>query len=225
MKLNKVCFIRSKQKILNNLSDEWPDQGVVILLGANGAGKSTLLQVLAGITQPGSGEVDKNGLNGCFMMPEPAKFYPSLSVGEQLLFVAKQFHKNYSEQQLKSILSSWQLTDHENKLTKHLSLGYRQRLSLAQLEASDADLLLLDEPMNGMDPAVMQIFQEKVAQWRNNKLVVMATHVMQEVQELADWVVIMERGTILHSAAVESDSDLKELYHKVIKHHSTGTMS
>lgn len=216
MKLNKVCFLRSKQKILDQLHAEWPDAGLVVLLGANGAGKSSLLNILAGVDVPDSGQVLMRPNLTKFLMPEPAKFYPNLTVSEQLALVAHISNQQMTKATMQALLSDWQLTAMADKLTQHLSLGYRQRLSLAQLELSAADVLLMDEPMNGMDPKVMSVFKEKIMDWKTDKSIIMATHILHEAESMADWVVVMEQGRIIHSAENDQTQSFHEIYQQAI---------
>lgn len=219
MKLNKLCLNRANQKILDELTAEWPGSGVVVLLGANGAGKSTLLNMIAGTEVPDSGSIELTYKTTKFIMPEPARFYPHLTVREQLLVVSGLCQQKYDTEQIDTLLEHWQLTSVSDKLTQHLSLGFRQRLSLAQLEASQAGVLLLDEPMNGMDPEIMRVFKEKVLQWKQDKLLIMATHVLHEAQQLADWVVVMERGRIIMSEAYQPGMVFHEIYQQAIDNH------
>ncbi|MCX7555202.1 ABC transporter ATP-binding protein [Marinicella sp. S1101] len=214
MKLKALCLNRSKHKILSNLSLSLPNPGLTALIGANGAGKSSLLRVLAGLSQASSGSINFAGLRHVFLLPEPASFYPQLTVNEQLSFVADLF--GASANQVNQAINLWQLDEQHKKLTKHLSLGYRQRLSLAQLTVTDADLLLMDEPMNGMDPAVMDVFQQQINQWRKSKVILMATHIIHEAQAMADWVVVMHQGQVLYSAAYKGE-DLNELYRNLLQ--------
>ncbi len=220
LKLNKLCLSRSKQKILHGVDVEFPTPGVTVLLGANGAGKSSLLNVLAGISLPDSGEVIRTDLSDSFLMPEPASFYPHLTVSEQLRFVGEQFD-SLEKDWVSAVMSAWQLNSEANKLTSHLSLGYRQRLSLAQLAVADAELLLLDEPMNGMDPAIMELFKEQMHIWKQNKTVVMATHIMHEAQNMADWVVVMHQGHVIKSVAYDHQVSFNELYQTAISEYQT----
>lgn len=214
LKLKALCLERSNHKILSNLSLSLPNPGLTALIGANGAGKSSLLKVLAGLSQASSGSIDFAALDQVFLLPEPANFYPNLTVKEQLSFVAELFGAGAND--VNQAIDLWQLAEQSNKLTKHLSLGYRQRLSLAQLTVSDADLLLMDEPMNGMDPAVMAVFQQQIKHWRKSKVVLMATHIMHEAQSMADWVVVMHQGQVLHSAAYHGE-DFHELYRSLLQ--------
>lgn len=219
LKLNALSLSAYVQKILADVTIDLPNPGVTVLLGANGAGKSSLLNVMAGIISPSSGEFNQHDIRTVAYMPEPASFYAHLTVREQLGFIAHLYAA--SEASVDQVIELWQLSDQENKLTKHLSLGYRQRLSLAQLSLADADLLLLDEPMNGMDPEVMAVFKQQVSHWRENKAVVMATHVMHEAAQLTDWVVVMQRGEVVYSAPYQNEN-MNELYQQAIdSHHNT----
>lgn len=217
MKLNKLCLSRSKQKILHELTVELPPSGVTVLLGANGAGKSTLLSVLAGISQADSGIIALGGVKDVFLMPEPAAFYPQLTVKEQLMFVTKLFHSTDLDNRVAQAIETWKLDDVSNQLTQHLSLGFRQRLSLAQLMVSNAGLLLLDEPMNGMDPELLMTFKAQINHWKKAKSIIMATHIMHEAQELADWVVVMNQGQIIYSAAYTNEGSFHDIYQQAMQ--------
>ncbi|WP_162846843.1 ATP-binding cassette domain-containing protein [Marinicella litoralis] len=222
MKLNKLCFTRSGQKILDQIEDDWPSTGVVVLLGANGAGKSTLLDVIAGIKKADSGELILQQSHSKFLMPEPAAFYPYLTVKEQLNFIADMFVNVQPDLQVENAMEVWQLHPVADKLTKNLSLGFRQRLSLAQLALSNADILLLDEPMNGMDPEILSVFKEQVLTWKKTKSVIMATHIMHEAQILADWVVVMFQGKIIRSHAYSEEISFHQIYQKAIDDYHLG---
>jgi len=214
MKINQLCLTRSGQEILQQMSADIPDTGVVVLLGANGAGKSTLLEVMAGLLQPDRGEVQGLHTLSRYLLPEPAVFYPYLTVREQLQFVAWQMQRGAID--LAPVLQRWGLSAMAGRLTRQLSLGYRQRLSLAQLDVSAAAVLLMDEPMNGMDPQVMTDFQHQVMQWKADKLIVIATHIMQEIEALADWVVVMHQGQLITSRAHDPKLGFQTLYQQAV---------
>ncbi len=219
MKLNQLLLKRSGQIILNDIEDSWPEQGVVVLLGANGAGKSTLLEVISGVKEADSGDVILSSEKKSFLMPEPASFYPYLSVREQLSFVDGLIEKEVKQKKIDEVMGVWQLTQVADKLTKHLSLGFRQRLSLAQLSLSESDILLLDEPMNGMDPEIMSVFKSQISSWKKTKLIIMATHIMHEAQLLADWVVVMYQGQIVRSEPYKNQKGFHEIYQEAIDDH------
>ncbi len=217
MKLKQLCVIRSGQKLLQNLTLDLPSTGVTVLLGANGAGKSTLLNVISGISEFESGEIVNIEQTSVCLMPEPAVFYPQLTVKEQLSFVAGIFNHSGDSNLLDSALELWQLQAVSSQLTRHLSLGYRQRLSLAQMTVSGAGLWLLDEPMNGMDPEVMGVFKQQIQNLKSSKAIIMATHIMHEAQDLADWVVVMHQGKAIYSEAYDNNTSFHDLYQQAIK--------
>jgi len=220
MKLKQLCLSRSKQMILRNLNAEFPSTGVTVLLGANGAGKSSLLNVIAGVSTLDSGEVEKNDSTSVCLMPEPAVFYPHLTVREQLNFLAELFNNKKDQNLIEVALDVWQLEAVKDKLTQHLSLGYRQRLSLAQLMVSQAGIWLLDEPMNGMDPEVLSVFKMQIQAMKKSKTIIMATHIMHEAQELADWVAVMHNGQIIYSEPYDNAITFHDLYQKAIQTHN-----
>lgn len=214
MKINQLCLSRSGQEILQNITVELPDTGVVVLLGANGAGKSSLLQVMAGLLSPDSGQLNFSPDHSCYLLPEPAVFYPYLSVKEQLQFVAQQMR--VAAVDIEPVMERWGLTAMANRLTRHLSLGFRQRLSLAQLDVSAASMLLMDEPLNGMDPQVMQAFMQQVQAWKTQKSIIMATHIMQDMESLADWVVVMHQGELVTLRRHTDGDSFHNIYNQAI---------
>ena len=131
MKINQLCLSRSGQEILQHIQADLPDQGVIVLLGANGAGKSSLLEVLAGLIEPDQGDIRGLPASSRYLLPEPAVFYPYLTVVEQLQFVAWQMQRGSAD--LTPVLQRWGLNEQARRLTRQLSLGYRQRRSLARL--------------------------------------------------------------------------------------------
>lgn len=217
MILKQLFLSRSKQMILHDLNINLPSTGVTVLLGANGAGKSTLLSVLAGISELDSGSVQLSDNTRVCLMSEPAVFYPQLTVSEQLSFVAKLYNQKIDPSQIEAALQLWQLQAVQNKLTQHLSLGFRQRLSLAQLTVSGAELWLLDEPMNGMDPEILSVFKAQIRALKTAKGIIMATHIMHEAQDLADWVVVMHQGRAIYSKAYDHQAAFHDIYQKAMQ--------
>jgi len=197
IKVQNLTLRRQGRVLIDDLNVSFPANGLVALLGANGAGKSTLLRVLAGVSKASEGSLYCANELTIGWMPEPARFYRQLSVEEQLLLQADLLALSDPEQAVHKVLTEWRLDAVRNQRTEHLSLGYRQRLSLAQALLAPVDVLLLDEPMNGMDPELMQQFKHFLADFKQHKLVLMATHLMAEVSELTDRVTVMHQGQLL----------------------------
>ncbi|KAA3641671.1 MAG: ABC transporter ATP-binding protein [Proteobacteria bacterium] len=197
IRMNNLTLQRQGHCLINDINLQLPASGLVVILGANGAGKSSLLRLLAGVSTETSGQVEFPDDLQIGWMAEPARFYRQLSVLEHLRLQADLLDLANSEQAVQRVLDTWGLKMVENQLTDHLSLGYRQRLSLAGALLAPVDVLLLDEPMNGMDPDLMQQFKAFLADFKQHKLVVMATHLMAEVGALTDWAIVMHQGRIL----------------------------
>ena len=197
IKLQNLTVRRHGRVLIENINATLPKAGLVVLLGANGAGKSSLLRLLAGVSAASKGQLYVPSDLSIGWMPEPARFYRHLTVIEQLKLQADLLNIRSADQAVQRVLCAWDLKPVSHQLTHHLSLGYRQRLSLAQAVLAPVDVLLLDEPMNGMDPDLMQQFKAFIAQFKLHKLVLMATHLMAEVSELTDWAMVMHQGQVL----------------------------
>lgn len=215
-----LTFKKHNQAILDQLDIAIPDQAITVLLGANGAGKSTLIQVLSGLLANHSGELLwlKSGKppegHRIAYVSEPAVFYPHLTTEEQLLFHAGS-HK-LLPRNAEQALAQWNLSAVAKKKTGQLSLGYRQRLALAQAFMLRPRLLLLDEPMNGMDPELMDLFKQEVTNIKPHCCVVMASHLLHLMDDWVDHVVVMAQGRVLSQQAVVDDKSLYQVYQETL---------
>lgn len=197
IKLRGLTLRRGRRSVLDELNVSFPRAGLVALLGGNGAGKSSLLRILAGVSEATSGTVNQSGELRLGWMAEPARFYLQLTVKEQLLLQADLLALPEPVKVVNQLMNQWQLERVSQFRTEHLSLGYRQRLSLAQALMGPVDVLLLDEPMNGMDPELMQQFKTFLADIKQHKLVILATHLMAEISDLTDWALVLHQGRLL----------------------------
>lgn len=195
--LENVCWRRNGRNLLHEIELFLPDHGLVLLLGANGAGKSSLLKILAGVSQVSSGKIHSQDMARVGWMPEPARFYDYLTVREHMFLQADLLALNNPETSVNTLMEQWQLMEVNDYLAKHLSLGYRQRLSLAMALLGQPKVLLLDEPMNGMDPSLLQHFKAFLADIKKHTLVLMATHLLAEASDLADHCIVMHQGALL----------------------------
>ncbi len=220
----KLTLKKQNQLILDQVNLSLADQSITVLLGANGAGKSTLLRVLSGLYSIDSGVIDwhKKGASPnphrVAYVSEPAVFYPHLTVEEQLLFHAGS-HK-LLPMNAEQALAQWGLSDVAKKKTNHLSLGYRQRLALAQALMQRPRLLLLDEPMNGMDPELMSLFKSEVIKIKQHCCVVMASHLLHMMDDWVDDVVVMAQGRVVSQETKHPDKNLYQMYQECIDRNS-----
>jgi ABC-type multidrug transport system ATPase subunit len=180
------------------------------LLGPNGSGKTTLLAILLDVLHPSGGSFTWfDGAEGEYVrnrigaLLETPNFYPYLNADQNLSLVAS--IKRVSNPPLDSLLDLVQLKDRRRSPYKTYSLGMKQRLALAACLVGDPDVLILDEPTNGLDPEgmveVRHIIQKIAAQ---GKTILFASHILDEVEKICSHVAIIKKGKLLATGAIGS---------------------
>lgn len=186
------------------------DKGQILgFLGPNGAGKSTTMNIITGYISTTEGTVTVNGLD-IFEEPEEVKrmigylpefppLYPDLTVLEYLNFVAelKKVKRSERKQMVDDIMLDTKISDVKNRLIKHLSKGYRQRVGLAQAIMGYPELIILDEPTVGLDPKQIIEIRELIRNLSKNHTVILSSHIMQEVSAVCDSVMIIDKGKMI----------------------------
>ena len=196
------------------------------LIGPNGAGKTTLLRMLASAEEPTTGEIY---INGCPLLrdrsnptlkqhigylPDDFPLYDDLTVWDYLDYFARLYNLRQPRrrERIYAVLELVQLTNKRNSLISTLSRGMKQRLSLGRTIIHEPLLLLLDEPVSGLDPIARSQFREIIkAVQQAGMTVVISSHVLSDLAELCTWVGIMELGYLVESAP------LQELYKRLGK--------
>lgn len=194
------------------------------LIGPNGAGKTTLLRMLAAAEEPTTGEIYINGdrllrdrshpilKQRIGFLPDDFPLYDDLTVWDYLDYFARLYNLQQPRrrERINSVLELVQLTNKRNSLISTLSRGMKQRLSLARTIIHEPLLLLLDEPVSGLDPIARMQFREIIkALQEAGMTVVISSHVLSDLAELCSWVGIMELGYLVESAP------LQELYKRL----------
>ena len=188
--------------------------GIYALLGPNGSGKTTLMNILAGLLKPSGGEVlycgeaiGKSGLayrSKVGYMPQYPAMYPNFAVKEFLLYIAE-LKKLPPEREgdIDYLLERVELSDVPNRKISALSGGMKQRLSLCTAVLGDPEILILDEPTAGLDPKQRVALREFISEISANRMVIWATHIVSDVESIADEVIFMKKGeaSILESGA------------------------
>jgi len=191
------------QLALNNVSFDLPRGKIVALVGPNGSGKSTILKLTAGLVHPSQGSVTVNGKTAerriaaeVAYLSELDVLYPFFTVAETIKFNAGLF-ADFDEQKALEILSFMQLEP--NKKVKHLSKGNRGRLKILLALSRRAPLILMDEPLAGLDPVVRDSIIKSMISYLDLKeqTVFMSTHEVSEVEPLLDMVVSVNGGRIM----------------------------
>ena len=198
-------------------------------LGPNGAGKSTTMNIMTGYLGATEGEVLING-HDILKEPEEAKkqigylpelppLYMEMTVREYLEFVAelKGIAKNKREESINEVEKMVKIWEVENRLIRNLSKGYRQRVGLAQAVLGFPEIIILDEPSVGLDPKQIIEIRELIRQLATKHTVILSSHILAEVREVCDYILIISKGKLVASDTPENlernlgDSDLIEI--------------
>ena len=209
------------QQVLKDINLEIPAGQVLGLLGPNGAGKSTLMKILIGLWKADSGSVSVPPRIG--YLPENNPLYEEMYVTEYLRFMAKMTNVKCQMTEVSDLISRVGLTPERHKHIRELSKGYRQRVGLAQALLGDPQLIILDEPTTGLDPNQLVEIRSLIRNLAKNPTtndqqpmtIILSTHIMQEVREMCDRVVILDHGTIRADQSIEQIADLEALFHEV----------
>ena len=196
------------QKVLNDVSLEIPAGQIVGLLGPNGAGKSTLMKILIGLWSADSGTVPSR----IGYLPENNPLYEEMYVTEYLQFMAKMTNDKCQMTNVDALIDKVGLTPERHKHIRELSKGYRQRVGLAQALLGDPELLILDEPTTGLDPNQLVEIRSLIRSLGKDRTVILSTHIMQEVREMCDRVVILDHGEIKADKPINEIIDLEQLF-------------
>ena len=200
------------QKVLNDVSLEIPAGQIVGLLGPNGAGKSTLMKILIGLWSADSGTVSAPSRIG--YLPENNPLYEEMYVTEYLQFMAKMTNDKCQMTNVDALIDKVGLTPECHKHIRELSKGYRQRVGLAQALLGDPELLILDEPTTGLDPNQLIEIRSLIRSLGKDRTVILSTHIMQEVREMCDRVVILDHGTVKADLPIDQIDNLETLFHE-----------
>lgn len=182
---------------------------IVGFLGPNGAGKSTTMNMITGYIAATEGEILINGIS---MSDEPEKakahigylpelppLYPDMRVREYLQFVAqlKKVKRAEREKHIETIMKQVKITDVSERLIKHLSKGYKQRVGLAGAMVGEPKILILDEPTVGLDPLQIIEIRELIKDLSKKHTVLLSSHIMQEISAVCDEIMIINNGKMI----------------------------
>ena len=192
-------------RVLNNISLELKKGEITGLLGVNGAGKSTLIRILAGYYDDWDGQISMNGLNYkknlkeikkiTGYLPENNPLYKEMYVEEYLKFIISLYRikvENYNE-----IIEKTGLSDVLKKKISTLSKGFKQRIGIACSIIHNPLLLLLDEPISGLDPLQLNEIRGLIKDLSKNKIILFSSHILQEIDLVCDKIIIINKGEII----------------------------
>lgn len=227
IKINNITKIYDDQKALDNVSFTVKEGEVVGLLGPNGAGKSTLMKILTCYIPPTEGEASICGHSiyddpiavrrEIGYLPEHNPLYLEMYVREFLRFTAGIYGIKNCNDRVEEMIELVGLTPESNKRIGQLSKGYRQRVGLAQALIHEPKVLILDEPTTGLDPNQLEEIRSVIKEAGKSKVVLLSTHIMQEVEAMCSRAIIINRGRLVSDDVLEhiTSQQLTEKFHKV----------
>jgi ABC-type multidrug transport system ATPase subunit len=232
VEIHQLSKNMKKKPLLKPLHYSLPKGKILALCGGNGAGKSTLIRLITGLIRPTTGYVKINGLTRkenkhdftkqFGYMPDDFTFQKSMTTKETIRFYARMNHikkKRYEE-----VLEEVGLLDRLNEKVGHFSKGMNQRLLLAQALLANPNLLILDEPTNGLDPYWVQQFCDLMVRAKDNgQTIIFSTHDLHVAERIADEVMFLKDGEMIHNGAIHQYLDIglyetfQQLYFKSVQ--------
>lgn len=216
IQVSNLSKIYGEQKAVDQISFTAEKGKITGFLGPNGAGKSTTMKIATGYIPPTDGEISVCGLDVVSeslatrkkigYLPEHNPLYLDMYVHEYLAFIgnANGLKGINLKSRIQAVIELCGLQREQNKLIGSLSKGYRQRVGLAQALIHDPEVLILDEPTTGLDPNQILEIRKVIKSISKEKTIIFSTHIMQEVQALCDWVVIINKGKIVANESMDS---------------------
>ena len=211
---------------VENINFEIEEGEIVGFLGPNGAGKSTTMNMITGFIEPTSGKIIVDGYDiskkprkakrQIGYMPEGVPLYSDLTVKEFVTYMAelKGVPRKEKKEKVQKALQETGLTDVQNKLTRNLSRGYKQRVSMAGALVSNPKVIILDEPTVGLDPKQVTEIRALIKELGKEHTVILSSHILSEVSQICNRVIIINNGKIV---AIDTPENLEK---KVVKDNS-----
>ena len=211
-----------KNLAVDGVSFTVPDGQVGILLGPNGAGKSTIIKSIAGLLRY-KGTIRIQGIPArqteakkvFAYVPEIPNMFEALTVREHIEYIRMAYSSDITDEEIEEVLKAFEMEDKQDKLGNELSKGMMQKVSICCALAVKPKVILLDEPMVGLDPAAIKMLKEVVLKLRDQGVTVLiSTHMLEMVEERWDVMFVMEKGQIIgsYTKSAAEGKDLDELF-------------
>ena len=207
LEVKNLTMSYGKREVLKDISFHLPAGKIVGLLGANGAGKTTIMNILTGYLKPIRGEVfiqeidmrknPRQAKGHIGYLPEVPPLYRDMRVQEYLLFAAGLKNIKEKKQETERVLEQVHLEDRKMDYIKKLSKGMQQRVGFAQALLGNPPVLLLDEPLTGLDPQESKHMRELLLALKREHCIIISSHILKEIEEMADEILILKDGQLV----------------------------
>lgn len=223
LETRSLCKTFKKQEAVKDISIKVPRNSIYGLLGPNGAGKSTLLKMITGMLRESSGEIlfdghkwSRKDLGEIGSLIEAAPLYENLTAKENLK--VRTTVLGVPDSRIEEVLKIVELENTGRKRAGQFSMGMKQRLGIAIALLNNPKLLILDEPTNGLDPFGIQELRELIRSFpKKNITVILSSHMLSEVEQIADHIGIISGGILAYQEKLEKDQDLEKLFMEIAK--------
>jgi ABC-2 type transport system ATP-binding protein len=216
LKVENLSHKYSTSWALRDVNFDINEKGVVGLLGSNGAGKSTTMNIICGSLLQTEGKVTINGISmkddpiaykaQIGFLPQQPPLYLDFTIYEFLEYAAqlKRVEKHVMKSAIESVMEKTGITQMRSRLIKNLSGGFRQRVGIAQAIINDPQIVILDEPTNGLDPNQIIEVRKLIKEIAQNHAVLLSSHVLSEINLMAREIVMVEGGRVVFSDSLEA---------------------
>ena len=213
LEIQNISKRYNKQNALSNICFSLKKGDIVGFLGPNGAGKTTLMKIITSTLTQDQGSVIINGADTIKnqietkaqigYLAENNPLYNEMYVTEYLDFIASIYKLSDKKQKIKSIIKKTGLDLEKSKKIEQLSKGYKQRVGLAASLIHNPDILILDEPTTGLDPNQLVEIRNLIKETGKNKIVLLSTHIMQEISKICNKIIIISKGKIVYNRDID----------------------
>lgn len=220
IRVQKLRKSYKDREVLKNISFEIKEGSICGLLGINGAGKSTIMKIIFGLENADSGEVIFNGGKNAGIyeigaLIETPAIYMNLSAFDNLKTRALLY--DISDERINEVLNLIGLSNTGKKKAGSFSLGMKQRLGLGMAIITSPDLLILDEPTNGLDPdGIKELLNLMISLKKSGMTILLSSHQLYEVSKVADKIVILHDGQIFYDGSNVQSDDLESLFFRIV---------
>ena len=215
VKVDHLSHRYTVQWAVKDISFEIPQRGIYGLLGSNGAGKSTMMNIICGVIKPTEGTVFIDGINAgedpiaakerIGFLPQKPPLYDDLTVEEYLTHTAeiRRVPDERVPAAVDEVLEICSIAHFRKRLIKNLSGGYQQRVGIAQAIIHKPEIVIFDEPTNGLDPTQIVEIRQLIKNIAKDRTVILSTHILSEVQAICDHILMVEQGQLVFNGKME----------------------